>query len=165
MRRVRELLAADHPTDDRPRDATTGMVTAPDPEAPPASAPELHTALSNHVSFPSNVPMADRGEFLDASREGLAALGATRVEAGWFSDAAGEVLRAPDSFTPETAQRALMDTWGATYADNLRHAQRAVRSLPTPVRARLVETPLGNHPRIVEILAAAGKRMAARGPR
>ena len=165
VREVQRLLAADNPTDRRPRDAVTGMVDAPPPAAPPANSLELHAALSNHVTFPAHVPMADRADFLDVSGAGLAALGASRTEAGWFSHAAGEVLRAPDSFTPETAEKALRATWGGAYETNLRAAQHAVRRLPPAVRAHLTETPIGNHPRVMQILADAGRRMQGPGRR
>jgi hypothetical protein len=159
VRRVRELLDADHPTDTRPRDAVTGMVEAEPEQAPPASRMDLDAALGNHITFPATVSDDDRTLFRATARDGLAALGASPAEAGWFTVAASEVLKAPDAFTPETAAATLQREWGASFDANLRAARGAMQRLPQHVRAHLAEHPIGNHPSVVKLLADAGRRL------
>lgn len=132
---------------------------APPPLSPPVSSGELDVSLSNNLRFPLDTTDDDRAAFRTAARDGLAAIGASAGEVGHFTLAASAVLRAPDSFTPETAERALRATWGAEYEANLSAAKEAAKRLPSHVRAHLTETPIGNHPRIMQLLADAGRRM------
>lgn len=163
VRRVRELLAADHPDDDRPRDEFTGEVTAAPDQAAPASAFEIATKISDHVSFPATVPDAEREGFRDMATSGLAALGATAAETGHFALAVTEVLKAPDRFTRESAETALRREWGTAYDANLRAAHHGLAQLPPTTRAELANSLIANHPRVVRLLADAGRRAGFRG--
>ena len=162
VRRVRELMSADHPTDTRPRNEITGMVEAEPPPAPPVPPLELQAKLSNNLSFPTHVSMDDRAAFLDVARDGLAALGASHAEAGHFIHGMNDALRA-EPLTIEAAEATMRREWGASYEANMQAARAALRVLPPHVKAQMTEVPeIGNSPAVLRLLATAGRRMQAR---
>ncbi len=149
-----QLYSAAHPAPD----ATPAA-------SPPATRAELDALTIERVRFPDDAGDEDRALFRTTARDGLAALGATHGEAAHFAAAASDVLRQPDAFTPATAEAALRRAWGSDYQRNLDAAKAAVQRLPPAARAHLLESPVSNHPKVMQLLADAGRRMQGQSRR
>lgn len=162
VREVQRLLAADNPTDTRPRNEITNMIEADPPPAPPVPPVELERKLHDHLKFAPETPWAERTDFIEAARDGLAALQATHAEAGHFINAMSDAFKQP-ALDSEQAAAVMQREWGADYAQNLAFAKAAAQRLPPHVRAQLTEIEaIGNAPAVLKLLAAAGRRMSRR---